>query len=65
VFFIWAFIKVFLGNNLEEFQQEQITYNITRINLIGKEMIIEIIVDGKTWLKLDVKDQRGAEAIKE
>jgi hypothetical protein len=28
-------------------------------------MIIEIKVDGVTWLKLDVKDQLGAEAIKE
>ena len=28
-------------------------------------MIIEIKVDGITWLKLDVKDQLGAEAIKE
>jgi hypothetical protein len=28
-------------------------------------MIIEIIVDKVLWLKLDVKDQLGAEAIKE
>jgi hypothetical protein len=28
-------------------------------------MIIEIKLDGVTWIKLDVKDQLGAEAIKE
>jgi hypothetical protein len=28
-------------------------------------MIIEVKVDGVTWIKLDVKDQLGAEAIKE
>jgi len=28
-------------------------------------MIIEIKLDGVTWMKLDVKDQLGAQAIKE
>jgi hypothetical protein len=28
-------------------------------------MIIEIKLDGVTWIKLDVKDQLGTEAIKE
>jgi hypothetical protein len=65
VCFLFGHVPKFLGNNLEKFQQEQITYNITGINWVGKKMIIEITVDGKIWLKLDVKDQLGAEAIKE